>query len=646
MNEKEKPKPIVIDISNIDTKSVKKQEGFLQEEGFEKVAELLNKEVKGKKNKNPATLQRSHNTIFINGQRGSGKTQFLISIKNYLKTENKKTLKKLYFIKSVDPTLLHDNESFLTIILAKILNQLEEENHLNDLSKEEQSEFYQHLTNVSSAIDGVIYKHNENKSSLEHISQDQTSLRLESYLNAFFYKVTQIVKKRKVVLLIDDIDMAFEKGFEVLEVIRKYLSSSYIVPIITGDEELYKTIVINHFLELTKKLNSKPTIVTYNFEINHNNSSDININTGEKEKDSEKNDRENILTLDFLTKVLPLDKRIKLKSIYQLAYNQPIIFKYQNAPYPFDRTSTNISYFYKQATIIFSNEQTNSSRFEKNLFENSLRRIIQFLHGEYQKDKKSINGQFSLVDIKTITNNSNKYNLNLLEGLRTHLTYLEDGKIYFQNNDFQKAENSLTLSIQQKKTYEALVLRGNTFIHFNKYRQASDDYKNAFKISKNIEVIKQYERIIEKVQAKHYSLKNAYLDLANMYDDIDNYDNAIRVYEISREKGQKKLELYLRLIEKYFFTNQFDKVKELEGLYPGNSEQVKTYRLLLEILNHILLHQNSIAEELWYSFIHNEKLTLANHSLKNLKRWSSNHEEKDKLLFIINKLEEKLNDKK
>jgi len=46
--------------------------------------------------------------------------------------------------------------------------------------------------------------------------------------------------------------MAFEKGFEVLEVVRKYLSTPYVIPIITGDINLYNSIVCEHFSRMMR----------------------------------------------------------------------------------------------------------------------------------------------------------------------------------------------------------------------------------------------------------------------------------------------------------------------------------------------------------------------------------------------------------
>jgi len=606
-NEEKNNKPIVIDISNIDTKSVKKQEYFLQKDGFKKVSELLKKEATCKKvKKKNSSLQRSHNTIFINGKRGSGKTQFLISIRNYLKKNDKKTLKKLYFIKSIDPTLLHDNESFLTIIIAKILNQLEEENKLNDLEKEEQTEFYKYLSNISLAIDGVIHQHNKNKSSLEHIAQDQTSLRLERYLDEFFYKVTKIIQKKKIVLLIDDIDMALTNGFEVLEVIKKYLTSQYILPIVTGDIDLYTLLVKDYFCNSIK------------------NSRQIDTNNLLEET-----------ALDYLIKLFPIHKRIYMQTIYELVKDTKIEFNYNGDKYFFkcdtckeDNSSKNY-YFRLKALEIFQ-AKVASNKFVENLFSNPLRRIMQFLHQEYDMNNKSM--QFAITNVKSIKRIEEKYYLNLLKGVESYQTYLEEGSNYFKNNEFEEAIKYCDKSLKLKETYRAYFLKANALSNLKKYFESIDEYEKAIvlntkndyqvylnlgyvyaKLKQNDKAISNYDkalRIQPKLniayiqkgliyyEGKEYNeaLKNyfhalkidsndgsTYYNIGLIYSKQQEYKKAIESYKKSKELKPQN-ETYLCLLELYLITNNYGAYQELEQEFllknQKNDKSMKIYKIL------------------------------------------------------------------
>ena len=558
----EEKESIVIDISNIDTKSVKKQEYFLQQKGFNDVKELLKKELKGKKNKDSSILQRSHNSIFINGKRGSGKTQFLISIKNYLKKNNQKIFKKLYFLESIDPTLLHDNESFLTIILAQVLNQLEEESLLQNLNKKEKSNFYKQLNNISSAIDGIIHQHNSKNTSLEHISQDQTSLRLEKYINEFFYKITEITKTQKIIILIDDIDMAFDKGFEVLEVIRKYLSSSHIIPIVTGDKKLYENIVLNHFSVFNKERNRGTTI--NNIRIDENNKGDIEFSRSNEEALYFQ------LMKDYLIKIFPLDKRVNILTLYDLAKNIKINFKYnENNSYYLNRQEETKSYFYQQGLHLFHNSGSSAKIFEETLFNTPLRVVLQYLHGEYKFKLKNQKEQFSLNNIEDLQSIYDKYTLDLRTAADKPSLYRDEGLFQFQNNNFEKAIDLFNKSLEIIKTEESYYYLANSYYNLAMWSNAEKTYRKVVKINPNhADALFKLGATLRKMQ-RYEEAEEFYIDSLEINPDNDNAYNqlgicylhlkmakqAINSFERAIEINPNNNKPYINIIETSFLTN-------------------------------------------------------------------------------------------
>lgn len=78
---------------------------------------------------------------------------------------------------------------------------------------------------------------------------NQNSLQLEQYLHKFYREVCDILKCQILVLRIDDIDMSFFHGFDVLETIRKFCASPYLLPIVTGHSELYNMIITKNFTQ-------------------------------------------------------------------------------------------------------------------------------------------------------------------------------------------------------------------------------------------------------------------------------------------------------------------------------------------------------------------------------------------------------------
>ena len=512
-------KPITIDISNINPENIKKVKSILQEESFENIASILKNDLKSKiDNKKDISELRIHNTIFLNGERGSGKTIFLLGIERYLKKNHK--LKSLYFFNPIDPTILHDNESFLTIIIAKILNNLERQQE-KVTSTNKNKKLYNILGKLANSIDGIVNNIGEKKTSLENIAQDQTSLRLEEYMHKFFKTIANILDKKCLVLLIDDVDMAFDKGFEVLEVIRKYLSSPYVTPIVTGDLNLYEIVVENNFHQ---KLNQS-LITDY----------------------TKRNKR---LVKDYLVKVLPSHRRSRIKTLYELAEKKNIIFEFNNDKYHYKRDiddndkkvfrnyiqnllmkfdteneiikDNNFYYFYEIALEVYKAEES-AKVFVKNLFSNPLRNLIQFFYSEYKIDKK----KFSLTSEINIKMIEDKYSLILSIGVDSKETYLKEAKTYFNKNNWNKAIEFAKKSIDKNPTEDAYDILGNSYNNLYLWEEAEVAYDKVLEFNKEN--------------------SDAYLKIGDTYRKRKKYEEAIGYYEESLYLNPNNDEVYNRL---------------------------------------------------------------------------------------------------
>jgi tetratricopeptide (TPR) repeat protein len=556
---KQNSKSIKIDISDIDPKSILDSKSIIQEEALNNLIEILEEDL-GKciKQKDPIFKNRVHNTIFVNGERGSGKTQFLLSIKERVKKRAKernkrsKKLKKLYFYDPIDPTLLHDNESFLTIIIAKILNDIERQSHY---LKQDNEKFYRLINDLSDAIDGIINGGYQTKSSLENISQDQTSLRLEEYLHEFFGYIAHILDKDRLLLLIDDVDMAFDKGFEVLEVVRKYLSSPFIIPIITGDIKLYETIVENNFI---KKIDSSKK----------DNYTPINKQ----------------ISKDYLLKVLPGHRRIYIQTLYQLSYKVDIDFKLSEkctfrlrVQSTSIKTNDDIKYFRDIMNNII-HSKIGTEKVIKNLFSSSLRNIIQFFHGEYMEDKK----RFSIQNIDDIKSAEYKYNLFLLKDVLTWHTYFEEGKELLLLDNLDDAIKNFKKSLKLKDKGETYYYLGMVYMKQNNNTEAEKSFKKAIDLN----------------------YINAYIGLGNLYRIEKIYSTAIENYEKYSDiiKFHKDCELIYNLGKCYL---NIDKVKEAKEKYDKTIEcniyYYKAYIALRElntVSNRPIINENQLRDGL------------------------------------------------
>lgn len=536
---------ITIDIKNIDRSIGSKGENrklkeSIQRDALDKITKILKSDLKNEINNSDDIYKvRVHNAIFINGARGSGKTELLVSIEQYLQNQKPKLKSGLHFFHPIDPTLLYENEHFLTIIIARILNDIDAKDLLS--MDTHRTDLYEGLSNIAIAIDGVTKNSSHHKTSLEHMSQEQTSLKLEVYMHSFFKKIAHILGKNRLVLLIDDVDMAFERGFDVLEVVRKYLSSPYIIPIITGDLGLYKTIVKNHFI--------------------------VKIDNSLKEQYLNEHPR---LVEDYLSKVLPLHRRAKIKSLYELSNKKNIEFVYGKDKYFIKCSSCkqgdNGKYFREIAKGIFESEEF-ANRFAENLFSNPLRNVIQFLHSQLSSGGKD----FSSLTTHALGVLEEEYRLVLLKNIDTEKIRIDSAKTDYRYGHYKQAIERAKSANKIKETAEAYFIMAKSYFRDMDYISAKESYMKTIELDKDFdrayyelgymyrngylgEEEFRYDKAIEYLQ-KSIEINptyDAYNSLGTAYLSKEDYQPALENFKKAIDKEKNRSTAYLNIIESSF----------------------------------------------------------------------------------------------
>ncbi len=355
---------IIININEANKAQKYQNENELfQIEAFKRVSEIL-KEHKVGRDTNDITDCRFHDTIFIDGDRGVGKTAFMINIENYYnkyfeaKAEDIKDKPKYIFLKPVDPTLLEHTEKFLSVILARIVEYVNDKKQ--DIEKGFEEKYYKSLENLSKSLESI--KTLKDDIGIEEIASNKSSLKLEQHAHEFFNTVRRIFDVHGIVMLIDDVDMAFDKGFDVLEVVRKYLASPYLIPIVAGDMKLYREIVETRFKEKIQFFQD----VKYLKDLNN----DLKNSDEYKEK---------ILLLDnlveqYLHKVFPSEYHIKLKDIFVILkeYKEKVKIEINGNQIPYKDL--------KDFEIRVINWGINQKEFTHQVFTNNTRDFVQYLY--------------------------------------------------------------------------------------------------------------------------------------------------------------------------------------------------------------------------------------------------------------------------
>ncbi len=315
----------VIDLSKRDVQALEFNE-VIQQGAMRRLAALLAKRVRSagapaandapvevEDDGSPLFLDRRHGTILIHGGRGSGKTTFIRNAFHLIRRggEPFKELKdSVSILGVVDPTLIESKEHIFIIVVNKLRHAVErvkkekgDQGANGAISfkdwKESLKEMAQGLTLLDNIGpermmgDGWEDPHYVTDKGLE---KAQAGSKLEQNFHAFVRKSLAFIGKKAFALALDDIDTNFQRGWPVLEVLRRYLTSPHFIVIMSGDMDLYAMLVRGHNWT--------------NFKKKH-----LRYDQGQK---SSVEAMVGHLQSQYLLKLLPPQNRIGLKPLNQL----------------------------------------------------------------------------------------------------------------------------------------------------------------------------------------------------------------------------------------------------------------------------------------------------------------------------------------
>jgi len=235
---------------------------------------------------------RSHEAILIDGGRGTGKSSVLVNLTTYLKDD-----KDLLILKPLDPTLLENGDDLLlNVIVAALMRDKTVRSALQNHEKEAEA-FYEQLHKLGAALEGI--QKQKEQYGLDKLRAFMGNQSLAENVHLLLKKTLLLTRRKLVVLPIDDVDTSLQLAFENIEVVRKYLTSPFVVPLISGDLSLYDEVI---WREFHGRLTHQKAAI---------------------EKDAQTRAKD--LAEEYQRKVLPLPRRIKLPALTSYLQNQKII---------------------------------------------------------------------------------------------------------------------------------------------------------------------------------------------------------------------------------------------------------------------------------------------------------------------------------
>lgn len=190
--------------------------------------------------------ERLHDTITILGSRGSGKTSFLLSLlDSYINEEG------VEVIDIIDPTLIEEKGHIFLTIISQIADVVERKLSQSDcnpeskayLAKNKWKEKLKSLAAGIPSIDGIGGNYDSWQDPEFIMDKGLRRVRAAKKLESDFHELLklglEILGKKIFIIALDDIDIDFRKGWPVLETIRKYLTSPYLITLLSGDLKLF-----------------------------------------------------------------------------------------------------------------------------------------------------------------------------------------------------------------------------------------------------------------------------------------------------------------------------------------------------------------------------------------------------------------------
>lgn len=186
-----------------------------------------------------------YKTILINGERGSGKTSFLYSVRNYFIKEYEN--KELYVLPFLDPTLMEEKAHILLTIISFITKAVEDKfNGSCDYigKKRDWTSRLEQLSKGLPILDGLSESAPEywdDSFMIMHKGLEDVSAAysLRKNLNLFLNESLQILGAKAFLLIIDDVDTDFTKAWPIMEMLRKYICNQKIITVVSGDFNLF-----------------------------------------------------------------------------------------------------------------------------------------------------------------------------------------------------------------------------------------------------------------------------------------------------------------------------------------------------------------------------------------------------------------------
>lgn len=232
---------------------------LIHKDEFDRVMGLIRQQLKDidsreiKEWKNPV---HRYNTISVLGERGTGKTSFLCSVLKEIEDKEK----DIEVLNIIDPTMIEEKEHIFLLVVS-LINEAVKRELTNGECRLGTKAFQQRnmwnlklqkLAKGLPTLKNVGVDHNTREwQSHEFIMERgldtvSSAFSMVSDFHQLVKYALEILDKKAFLLMLDDIDVDMQKGWDVLEMLRKYVTTPQIITLLSGNLKLYSLNVRKH----------------------------------------------------------------------------------------------------------------------------------------------------------------------------------------------------------------------------------------------------------------------------------------------------------------------------------------------------------------------------------------------------------------
>ncbi len=262
--------PIVIDLDNDvrDANEFSDLGKLFQQEALNKIKRLIKRNLdniapdqQDEASSKASSMRRRHETITVHGQRGSGKTTFILNVLAALASDPRFCSElgvgtgQLISLDLIDPTLIETKEHVIVTLLTRIKREVDNA-YRKSRDPAAGQEYKAWEASLEAMADGLALLdriggkdfYGDDWSDPHYVmgrglERAEGGGNFERKLRNFIRISLEFLKAKAFVLAFDDIDTSFDRGWDVLEIIRKYLTTPQLITILSGDLELYSLLV-------------------------------------------------------------------------------------------------------------------------------------------------------------------------------------------------------------------------------------------------------------------------------------------------------------------------------------------------------------------------------------------------------------------